>query len=179
MSVHIAPVAIVAVLLPWSVYRRIRRNVGRQPLSPTRQRIRVGVMAALFAVIASSPLMDAEWEGLLAMLVGGLLGAGISVFALKHTKFETIDGAHYYVPNAYIGLALSAVLMARLGWRMVEMWPQISQGALPSASFGAAMSPLTLLMLGTVLGYYASYYFGILTHEDSPHVIEKNPGPAR
>lgn len=168
MDAHLAPMAVFAVLLPWSVYRRIRRNIGRQPLAPTRLKLRGGFVFAILALIAWTPVMSLDWMGILALLLGTLAGFGISVFALRHTKFETLDGAHFYVPNAIIGLALSGLLMARLAWRMVQLWPVLSQpDASPPYSFGA-MSPLTLAMVGAVLAYYGAYYMGILRHWDNP-----------
>jgi len=169
MAVHVAPIALLALLLPWSIYRRIRRNFGRQPLSPLRQKFRVGVKATIFTLIALGPLAEQQWLAVAAMAAGAALGVALSVYGLRHTRFEQADGAQFYVPNPYIGLTLSALLMARLAWRLWQLWPVLSQpGATLPPAFGGTVGPLTLLMIGALLAYYGAYYLGILRHAASP-----------
>ena len=45
---------------------------------------------------------------------GILLGAILGIFGLRLTKFETTDEGHFYIPNVYIGSALSLLLVGRI-----------------------------------------------------------------
>lgn len=166
MAVHIAPAAIFAVMLPWAMYRRVRRNIGRQAYSPLRLKLRTVFILAVLALIAGPTLIEGTMAPLAAFALGAAAGIGIGIFALKHTKFEQVEDQRYYIPNRYIGLVLSAALLARMGWRTWQMWPTLSQGdAMTMPSF-SGMTPVTLGMVAAVLLYYVAYYVGILRVEE-------------
>lgn len=156
----IAPI-VVAPLIAWRLYARTRHNFGRQPVRPKRTWTRVGIYIAIAALVASSGIADPRLAaGLAAGLAGG---AAIGVVALRLTRFE-IDGRNdCYYPNAWIGLALTALFIGRLIYRFMVIWPEISTpaGGTPGPW---QRSPLTLVILGLLLGYYIAYYAGLLVH---------------
>jgi len=66
----------------------------------------------------------------------------------------------FYTPNAHLGIALSLLFIARLGYRIAL---PLATGRLPdpqSAQLGS--SPLTLAIFGTLAGYYVTYAIGLL-----------------
>jgi hypothetical protein len=169
MTAHALPLIALAVVLPWSVYRRVRRNLGPQPLVPWRLKTRCTILLAVLGLIALPSLQQQNLPALAALLGAGLAGVGVAAFALRHTRFEQRDGADFYVPNAVIGLVLSALLLARVAWRMVQMYPLLTQpGGPPPDALQALNTPLTTALIGLVLAYYAAYCVGVLRHPARP-----------
>ena len=157
MPAALAPAApyLAVAALAWAYYRRIRRNFGRQRWQPLRSGLRLAVLGLALAGLGTA----AAWLPHVAASVacGLLIGAGLGVLALRHTRAEWIDGAGWYTPNPWIGGGLTLLLLGRLAWR----W---SQGALAAGAYAAnsqagnvpAMpraSPLTLGIAATLVGY--------------------------
>jgi len=156
----IAPL-VIAPLIVWRLYARMRRNFGRQPIQPKRMWTRVAIFSVIALLVATQGLLDPRLAvGLTAGLVGGV---ALGIVALKLTRFE-IDGQNdCYFPNPWIGMALTALFLGRLLYRFMVLYPEMSHGA--AGGFGAYQrSPLTMAILGLLLGYYIAYYAGLLIH---------------
>lgn len=136
----------------WFYYRRIRSQFGRQAYQPTRALVRLAILGvAMLALIYGAVMLPHVWPGVLA---GGLIGAAIGVFALRHTRVEPCLKAAYYTPNPWIGGALSLLLIGRLAWR----W---AGGAFSGGMPMAQTSPLTMAIAATLVGYYLVYGIGL------------------
>lgn len=171
MSPHLMSYLIFVPLMALMVWRRIRRQFGRQPIRRRRMIARVAIFIVLGGLFALAGLHHVRLaEG----LAGGMvLGAALGFLGLRLTRFETdpVRG-DCYVPNPWIGALLVALLLGRLAWRFAVLWPQMQQvGSLaPEAMPGGPMtagypsSPLTLLVLGLLVGYYIVYFSGLLVH---------------
>lgn len=146
----------------FAMYRRVRRNIGRQALQPGRMWFRVAFLSIAAALIALGAARDMNLLG--ALLAGLAGGAVLGWFGLQHTKFEATAQGKFYTPHTYIGAAISALLIARLAYRLVAVYPvmQAAHEANESAFASFQRSPLTLAILGVVIGYYVFYYFGVL-----------------
>jgi hypothetical protein len=60
-------------------------------------------------------------------------------------------------------MALTALFIGRLLYRFLVLYPQISHGG--GGGFATYQrSPLTMAVLGLLLGYYIAYYAGLLLH---------------
>jgi len=156
----IAPI-VVAPLIVWRLYARTRRSFGRQPIQPKRMWTRVGFLSVVTLLVAAQGLIDPRLAaGLGAGLVGGI---ALGLLAFKLTRFE-IDGQNdCYFPNPWIGMALTALFLGRLLYRFMVLYPQMSHGA--AGGYAAyRRSPLTMAILGLLLGYYIAYYAGLLLH---------------
>jgi len=153
MAAPALPLALLAILLPWSLYRRVRRNIGPQLLEPRRLKARIGVIAAVVVLIAFPILQRGDFAGLGALLAGVLAGAGVAWYSLRHTRFEQKDGKDYYVPNAKIGLALSTLLLARIAYRLWQVYPllQAPPAAAQANAAQAMTSPMALQAMNTPL----------------------------
>jgi hypothetical protein len=171
MPAHLSQYLIMLPLLAWMIWRRVSRQFGRQPIQRKRMIFRIVVFAIIGAVLALSGLHKAALaEGLLG---GVLMGACLGLFGLRLTRFETdpVKG-DCYVPNPWIGALLTALLLGRLAWRLVTVWPQMqyAAGVAPMAGYAAGQpmgytsSPLTMLVIGLLVGYYIAYFSGLLIH---------------
>ncbi|MES2937698.1 MAG: hypothetical protein V4864_08440 [Pseudomonadota bacterium] len=151
------------VLLPlvaWRIYARIRRMVGRQRAS----RIRPWITLAVFPLVVLL-LGLAGWHThplRLAWLAGGLaIGGALGVYGLRKTTFEPTPQGLFYTPNAHLGIALSLLLVARIIYRLVEVFVLHPPGP-GSSPDDFASSPLTLVVFGVLAGYYVSYAIGLV-----------------
>jgi hypothetical protein len=145
-------------LMLWSIYRRVRRNIGRQPLRPRR----ITVSIVIFSV-ASALLIGASLQQMHLLLgIGGglLLGVLLGFVGLRLTQFETTDEGHFYTPNTHIGVALSLLFVGRLLYRF---WV-LRDAALAAGHPPLMQSPLTFFIFGLIAGYYIVYYIGLFVH---------------
>jgi hypothetical protein len=144
-------------LFAWSIYRRVRRNIGRQKLRPKRSIISLIIFSVfsllIFAFIHNATLLLGFGGGL-------LLGAILGFVGLQLTKFETTDEGHFYTPNSYVGGALSVLLIGRMLYRY---W-RLNDAAAAQNHPAPMQSPLTFFIVGLTFGYYIVYYIGLFVH---------------
>lgn len=161
-------VLIGAVVL-FVLYRRFRRNIGRQRLRPTAMWIRVVVLALVCVLLLVSPFRTSM--SLVAAAIGVVIGIGLGFYALAHTRFEATREGRFYTPNGYIGMAVTALLIGRLIYRFTVIYPAIHSAAqqaaqnpqLQASPFAAYQrSPLTLGIYFLLAGYYICYYVNVI-----------------
>jgi hypothetical protein len=163
MPAHLINYLIMLPLLAWIVWRRVSRQFGRQPIQRKRMIVRIAIFAVVGCLLSLAGLHSIQLlEGL---LVGVLIGALIGMVGLRLTRFEVdpVKG-DCYVPNPWIGALLTVLLLGRLIWRLMQM-QQVSAAAhaagyQPSYTY----SPLTMLLVGLLVGYYIVYFSGLLIH---------------
>jgi len=156
-SPPIVPI-LMAGLIAWSIYRLVRRNIGRQKLRPRRI-----LFSLVIFVIASIALLGLSLQlpKLLLGIGGGLLlGVPLGFVGLRLTRFETTDEGHFYMPNTQIGIVLSLLFIGRLAYRF---WAINDAVAAPNSP-PAFQSPLTFFIFGLIAGYYIVYYVGLFVH---------------
>ena len=148
----------LAGLFLWAVYRRLRRNIGRQKLKPRRIMVSMVILSLVTLFLLTTtftlPLLALAFAG------GALLGVAGSLLGLRHTKFETTADGHFYTPNTYIGLALSLLLLGRMVYRLILLQNHDYTTGHPAVF----QSPLTFFIMGLTIGYYLSYYTGLFIH---------------
>jgi len=146
---------ILVVVIVLSFFRRIR-NIGRRPLRTGLMVTYVAIYSFLCFVLGLASLIRLE---LLGGYTGGLLaGLILGVVGVRLTSFETTPAGRFYTPDKYLGSAILLFWIARIGYRLSTM-PDLASGAPPPAD---ALSPLTLLVSGLLIGYYLVYYVGLL-----------------
>lgn len=159
-------VALAAVLVLALVWRG-RRLVGHQRFSAQRIRVRAGIIAVLTVVvlIPFARLPDAMVE-YAAAAAGFVIGAAIAGISLRLTQMGGDERGLWYVPNLYLGIGLVALLVARLVYEYVVLFPQMRREAAAAVQHGAPPQlvgqPIFHGLLFLVLGYYLVYYVGIL-----------------
>jgi len=153
---------LIAALVIWGVYRRMRRSFGRQRVRDGFMWLRIGILSLAAVLIGVQIARDVDVLGIL--VVGIACGAVLGYFGLRHTKFEVTSEGRFYTPHTYIGLAVTALFLGRLLYRFLGMY----NGLVPPANTGQDLaaiyrdSPFTLAVIGAVVGYYVLYYVGVL-----------------
>jgi hypothetical protein len=171
MPPHMTNYLIMVPLLAWIVWRRVSRSFGRQPIKRKTMIMRIAIFAVVGCLLALSGLHKiALAEGLFG---GVILGAGLGALGVRLTRFE-VDPVRgdCYIPNPWIGAILTVLLLGRLVWRFMVVLPQMQQAhaaaqTAPGAgpwSTGYTSSPLTMLVIGLLIGYYIVYFTGLLIH---------------
>ncbi len=156
-ALHVLTTVAIAVLIVWRLYARIRRVIGQQRLHPRRPWITLAVLPLIVVLLSVSsraqPLLQ------LALWGGVLLGGALGVLGLRLTRFDATSAGLFYTPSAHLGIALSTLLVCRIAYRFVTGdFP----GAGATTASPPALTPLTLLLLGTLAGYYCAYALGLL-----------------
>ena len=165
---------VVAPLLIWRLYSRIRRMIGRQRLSRVRPWITVILFPLLVLLLASAAYVRPER---LLWLAGGLAAGGLlAVYGLRRTRFEATAQGLFYTPHAHLGIALSLLLVGRILYRLVQVYYVGSTA--PSGTSDFARSPATLAVFGVLAGYYTAYAVGLLRWRDRV-IREKRAGEAK
>jgi Protein of unknown function (DUF1453) len=160
-SSNLATTAAVSAVVAFGIYRRVRRNIGRQPLTASRQIFRMVLFTVLCGILAFihplQPLAEAY------MGSGLIVGAAVGWFALRHTEFEATPQGYFYTPHLYIGIAVTALFVGRILYRIALLY-----GMTGAASSGAGQmpvadsNPLTLGILFLTASYYIVYCTGLL-----------------
>lgn len=157
---HLPLAALVGIgaLVAWRLYRRTRKLIVRQHFSLRRSRFSLVLFPLLLILFLASSYTDPL--AVAAGLGGALIGVGLAVYGLRHTKYENAADGLCYTPNAHIGIALSVLLAGRVAYRFFQIYAATAAFAQPPQDF--ARSPLTLLIFGTTAGYYAWYALGLI-----------------
>lgn len=162
---HLPLAALLAMgaVIAWRVYRRAQNFVARQRFQSRRSWLSLvffPVLVLLLLLVSYSHPLNAVVE-----LGGVLVGVGLAVYGLRLTKFENTAEGLYYTPSAHIGIALSLLLAGRIAYRFFNLYVAPAASVQPPDAF--ARSPLTLLIIGTMAGYYAWYALGLIRWQRS------------
>ncbi len=156
---NLPKLAAVTAIVAFGVYRRVRRTIGRQTLTAARQYVRMAIFTVLCVGLAfAQPLHPA---GVAYVASGLIVGAFVGWFALRHTEFEATPQGYFYTPHLYIGLAVTALFIGRVLYRMVLLYDAANR-ADPGMNQNPASSPLTLGILFLTASYYIVYCTGLL-----------------
>jgi len=151
-------------LIAWSIYRRVRRNIGRQKLRPRRAITSIIILSVVSVLIVVTSLQNSD---LLLGFGGGLsLGVLLGFIGLHLTRFETTDDGHFYTPNTHIGVALSLLLIGRITYRFMVFGDVSATPNHPPPM----QSPLTFFIIGLTAGYYIVYQTGLFVHSGDRNV---------
>ena len=160
---------LVAALVVFAVYRRLRRSFGRQLLRPTRMIVRIVLLTVIGCALMSAAFRSAQF--LTAGLAGVSLGVALGLWGAERTRFLMAGERLHYVPHTYTGIAVSLLFLGRLAFRLVQTYSGARPShvayanavpdAEPAQAFTAGSmvwSPLTVGLLFALIGYYVCYY---------------------
>lgn len=160
---------IIACLILFSIYRRVRRNIGWQELQPRKLQVRI----ALFLVIGLLFFVEGAGQpiSLISDAAGILFGGILAYFSAGITLFEERAGRRYYRPNTWIGGLVIAVFLGRFSYRFYEIYQLMKSGALAGAKTDGLQNigytignSWTAGLMLIMFSYYAVYYL-FLVHK--------------
>jgi hypothetical protein len=152
---------VMTALIAWVVYRRVRRNFGRQTIHEGWLWMRIGLLGVASALIVWVGVRNPTAIG--AFLGGLACGTVLGVVGLRHTRFEFTPEGRFYTPHTYLGLAVTTLFVGRFIYRYIGMH-HAAQSLGPNADpFGTLQrSPLTLATFGVLASYYLVFALGVL-----------------
>jgi uncharacterized integral membrane protein len=148
--------AVLAPLVLWRMYSRIKRLTTRQRSKVWRHRTTLVFFPLLILLLAALSLQTVPLA-LLGIAAGLPLGALLGRFATGRTKFEQVGEAYYFTPHAPVGMLVALLFIGRMGYRAYEYY---ALGSLAHHEF--VTSPLTLFIFGILAGYYMTFAAGLL-----------------
>ena len=151
-------VALLVVLLPLSLWQRVRSGRARRKAMPWLHRANVWVNAASLLVFAASAwVAHWWWSGVPAWTLGGwTTGVALGALAMALTRFERTGAANYYTPNGVLALLLTAVVVVRMGAGLWQGW-HVTVAGVPWPEHGWMSHAGLLGMAALLLGYSGSY----------------------
>jgi hypothetical protein len=154
---------LIAALVVFAMYRRLRRSFGRQPLRPRRMTVRIVLLAIVACALLPLALRSVQF--LTAELIGAVLGVGLGLWGAERTRFVMFRDKLHYVPHTYTGIAVSLLFLGRVVYRLVQVYSTLhaahASAVDPASGFGSSgmvRSPLTIGLFFVLMGYYVCYY---------------------
>jgi hypothetical protein len=158
---------LIAALVVFVIYRRLRRSFGQQLLRPVRMQIRIAVLLIVGGFLLPVTLRSAAFAA--AVLGGAACGVALALWGAARTRYLRIENQLYYVPHTYTGIAVSLLFLGRLVFRLVQAYggrtshgPGLSGTDQAFAPAAMVQSPLTVALFFVLLGYYVCYYSAVL-----------------
>ena len=159
---------LIALVVVFAIYRRLRRSFGQQPLRPARMQVRIVLLLVIGALLLPAALRSTAF--LSAVLAGIVAGVVLAMWGAARTRFLRVSGQLYYVPHTYTGIAVSLLFVGRIVYRLIQVSGTVhathaagadsaAQGFAPA---GMLQSPLTLGLYFVLMGYYVCYYSMVL-----------------
>ena len=177
---HMWGSALTAALVLFVIYRRFRRNFGRQPLRPKSMIFRMTIFATIGILLAPAALRS--MDGALAIGAGLAVGLVLGMWAGRHTRFERHQDHLHFIPHTYTGMVVSALFLGRLIYRFVIPLDGYSPMDPVTRNSAAALgsiyqNPLTLGIFFVLIGYYLYYYSYVLWESNhlKPEDLEAPP----
>jgi hypothetical protein len=150
--------AVLAPLVLWRMYSRIKRLTSRQRSKVWRHRTTL-VFFPLLLLLLAALCVQSSPIALLALAAGLPLGLVLGRYAGSRTKFEQEGGEFYFTPHAPVGMLVALLFIGRMGYRAYELW---TLGAEGMQHHEFATSPLTLFIFGILAAYYMTFAAGLL-----------------
>jgi len=148
---------LLAALLVFALYWRLRRSFGQQPLLPLRMQLRILLLLIVGCLLLPSALRSASF--LLAVLAGVAAGVALALWGAARTRFVRVAERLYFVPHTYTAIAVWLLFVGRLAYRFIQI-----NGSTDQTFTAPAMlrSPLTVGSYFVLMGYYVCYYSVVL-----------------
>jgi len=179
---HFAGQALFIAFVLFIVYRRFRRNFGKQRLRPGYLIFRMVLLCVVGVLLLIPTFFSSEFA--LVTILGLGIGICLALWATNHTRFLKEDSILYYIPHTYAGMVVTALFIGRLAYRVVVLSQSNFAAATADSNPGmrdfGGMSgiyhnPLTRAVFFILIGYYVYYYWYVL-HE-SKHLKDSDMEP--
>lgn len=154
MTIYTLILILLAIVLVWRVYKRVRGMMVSQRSIMSRHYTGVGVFTGMVLVAVSETVNRPVI--LTALLSATGIGIALGLHALRRTRFN--DQTEFFTPPVNIGLAVAMLFFARVMQIGVDYY--INQGSAPAQVF--TDSPVTMAAVGLLGGYFGTYSAGLM-----------------
>lgn len=162
---HYTTIIIIAVLVLFGLYRRVRRTVGFQYLVRRRLTTRVVIFSILaLAILAAGAANPMSY---VSDAVGLVIGGIIAYISARTTKFEMRNGRWGYFQHLWIGIGLIVLFIGRLAFHFIEISQEVGKiqqqaSGQNQMSAQSLSDPWTSGILMLLVAYYIGYFAFLL-----------------
>ncbi len=157
MAITTLALLVLAPLLVWRIYSRIKGMMVRQRSIMQRHYTGVGAFAAIVLVSASQltyQLGSLGWLG-----VGTVGGIAYGVWGLRLARFENVREGYFFTPNARLGIVIAMLFVASVLYVGFEIYANQDSG-LPTPRVTDYI--FFMPSLGLMCGYFGTFSAGLL-----------------
>lgn len=148
---------VLAPLLVWRIYSRVKKLLVRQPSVMARHwtgaLVFIAIVLVTLAEVARQQALLPYWAA------GTALGVGWGVFSLRKTRLESTQQGHFFTPYMPLGLLFALGFAARVLYVLLEAYANQGSGV-PMQRL--TDSPVTVLVLTAMAGYFGTVSAGLL-----------------
>lgn len=148
---------LLAPVLVWRIYSRIKGMMKRQRSIMQRHYTGAGAFTAMALIPASQFLTEPAMLAWLLVGVGG--GIAYGVWGLRLTRYEITPEGYFFTPNPRLGLVIAMLFVAVIMYIGFEIYANQGSG-LPVPRVTDYV--FSLPSLGLVAGYFGTYSVGLL-----------------
>lgn len=161
---HLGTTVGITAFVGFMLYRRFKRTVGFQKLTPSRFRFRItvfGIIGCLFLYLGFLHPLNLIADG-----VGLVCGLVLSHFAIKHTQLEKREDGWYYSTHLGVQVAVLLLLVARIGYKLLTMYtmpPEVLAAANADPAQQFTKDPLTVGVFFVLVSFYIRFLLHLLS----------------
>lgn len=178
MNQHSYTIILIIALILWSIYRRVRRNIGWQHLNHRKLLVRVVIFFIIGLIFLAGGVFHPI--SLVSDIVGIILGMVLAYYGSTITSFEQRENRLYYRPNIWIGSIVTFLFLARFIYRFYGIFAggtltKIQQGQTNDfQNMGYAVgNSWTSGLLLIMFAYYIFYYMILLRRQKQIFHLEE------
>ena len=124
------------------------------------------LLIVLAAVLAPMGLRGGDYA--LAEMTGLAVGISLALWGASRTRYVREGERLFYIPHTYTGVAVSALVLARIVYRLAALYPtggvpMPGDPGGPGAQDAMVKTPLTLGLFFVLIGYYVCYYSRVIS----------------
>ena len=165
---------VLVLSTPFLLIIRYRVGTARRPARRWIATINVLSLLLSFALFVWIAALTNFWvpHAFAYSLVGFVSGSLLGLLGLVVTRWEKTPISIYYTPNRWLVLLITLAVAARMVYGFWRIWHAWHTSGHDSSWLASAGIPGSMLVGAVVLGYYLTYFAGVLwrlrSHEPSP-----------
>jgi hypothetical protein len=125
--------------------------------------VRLIILCVLAVSLAPAALRGGEYAA--AEAGGAAVGIALALWGASRTRFLRDGERLFYIPHTYTGIAVSALVLGRIVYRSIELYPSgftVPGSSAPDTQGPMLGTPLTVGLFFVLIGYYVCYYSRVL-----------------
>jgi hypothetical protein len=153
----------IIVLMPISLVQRYRVGTARRLARGWVASLNLAALAVSIVLFLAGAGITSYWvPGALKSALAGLAaGALLGILGLWVSRWEAGPASLHYTPNRWLVLGVTLIVSARLVYGFWRGWDTWRAGSGDPSWLAAAGVAGSLAAGAIVLGYYATYWFGV------------------
>jgi hypothetical protein len=157
-------IVVVILLTPLTLVMRYRAGRTRRQARGWVASLNLAALTLSVVLWLTATSLTSVWVpgslhyGLAGLAIGGLLG----IIGLALTRWDGTPGRLHFTPNAWIVLFITIVVAARIAYGLWRTWHAWDAGFDHTSAVVVDGIRGSLAAAGIVLGYYFTFWLGIL-----------------